>query len=63
MEDMIALLQTNAPLISKTNLRQLRRAIFGMLAMTDRAIRLGVSGWADLKFARGLVMVMQVEPG
>jgi putative transposase len=46
MEDILALLQPIAPLISKTTLRQLSRVIFGMLAMTGRVTMLGISRWA-----------------
>jgi putative transposase len=46
MENILALLQPVAPLISKTTLRQLNRVIFGMLAMTGRVTMLGISRWA-----------------
>ena len=46
MENILALLQPIAPLISKTTLRQLSRVIFGMLAMTGRVTMLGISRWA-----------------
>jgi len=46
MEDILALLQPIAPLISKTTLRQLSRVIFGLLAMTGRVTMLGISRWA-----------------
>lgn len=46
MEDILALLQPIAPLISKTTLRQLSRVIFGVLAMTGRVTMLGISRWA-----------------
>jgi putative transposase len=46
MENILALLQPIAPLISKTTLRQLGRVIFGILAMTGRVTMLGISRWA-----------------
>jgi putative transposase len=46
MDDILALLQPIAPLISKTILRQLSRGIFEMLAMTGRVTMLGISRWA-----------------
>lgn len=46
MEDILALLQPIAALISKTTVRQLSRVIFGMLAMTGRVTMLGISRWA-----------------
>jgi hypothetical protein len=46
MEDILALLQPIAPLISRTTLRQLSRVIFGVLAMTGRVTMLGISRWA-----------------
>jgi putative transposase len=46
MEDILALLQPIAPLISKTTLHQFSRVIFGMLAMTGRVTMLGISRWA-----------------
>ncbi len=46
MSDILALLQSIAPLISKTTLRQLSRVILGLLAMTGRVTMLGISRWA-----------------
>lgn len=46
MNDILALLQPIAPLISKTTLQQLSRVIFGMLVMTGRVTMLGISRWA-----------------
>jgi hypothetical protein len=46
MEDILALLQSITPLISKTTLRQLSRVIFGMLAISGRVTMLGLSRWA-----------------
>jgi len=46
MNEILALLQPIAPLISKTALRQMSRVIFGMLAMTGRVTMLGISRWA-----------------
>lgn len=45
MTDILALLQSIAPLISKTTLRQLSRVILGMLMMTGRVTMLGISHW------------------
>ncbi len=47
MTDILALLQSIAPLISKTTLRQLSRIILGMLMMTGRVTMLGISRWTD----------------
>ncbi len=47
MTDILALLQSIAPLISKTTLRQLSRVILGMLMMTGRVTMLGISRWTD----------------
>jgi putative transposase len=46
MNEILALLQPIAPLISKTTLRQLSRVIFGLLALTGRVTMLGISRWA-----------------
>src|SRR3990170_1003134 len=46
MNDILALLQSIQPHLSKTTLRQLSRVIFGMLGMTGRVTMLGVSRWA-----------------
>jgi len=47
MTDILALLQSIAPLISKTTLRQLSRIILGMLMMTGRVTMLGISRWTE----------------
>jgi len=47
MTDILALLQCIAPAISKTTLRQLSRAILGMLMMTGRVTMLGISRWTE----------------
>jgi len=47
MEEILALLQSIAPLITKTTLRQLSHVIFGMLAMSGRVTMLGISRWTD----------------
>ncbi len=47
MTEIIALLQTIAPLISKTTLRQMRQVIFGMLASSGRMTMLGLSRWTE----------------
>jgi putative transposase len=47
MTDILALLQSIAPLISKTTLRQMGRVIIGMLVMTGRVTMLGISRWTD----------------
>ena len=46
MNDILALLQTIQPHLSKTTKRQLSRVIFGMLGMTGRVTMLGISRWA-----------------
>ena len=47
MTDILALLQSIAPLISKTTLHQLSQVILGMLMMTGRVTMLGISRWTD----------------
>ncbi len=47
MTDILALLQSIAPLISKTTLRQMGRVILGMLMMTGRVTMLGISRWTE----------------
>jgi hypothetical protein len=47
MTDILALLQSITPLISKTTLRQMSRVILGMLMMTGRVTMLGISRWTD----------------
>lgn len=46
MNNILALLQSIQPDLSKTTLRQLSRVIFGMLVMTGRVTMLGISRWA-----------------
>jgi putative transposase len=47
MTEILALLQTIAPLLSKTTLRQLGQVIFGMLAASGRITMLGLSRWTE----------------
>jgi putative transposase len=47
MTEILALLQSIAPLISKTTLRQKRQVIFGMLAASGRITMLGLSRWTE----------------
>ena len=47
MTEILALLQTIAPLVSKTALRQLSQVIFGMLAASGRITMLGLSRWTE----------------
>lgn len=47
MTDILALLQSIAPLISKTTLRQMSRIILGLLMMTGRVTMLGISRWVE----------------
>ena len=47
MTDILALLQSITPLISKTTLRQMSRIVLGMLMMTGRVTMLGISRWTD----------------
>lgn len=47
MTEIVALLQTIAPLISKTALRQMSQVIFGMLAVSGRITMLGLSRWTE----------------
>ena len=47
MTEILALLQTIAPLVSKTTLRQMRQVIFGMLAASGRITMLGLSRWTE----------------
>ena len=44
--EIIALLQCLTPALSVTTVRQFRRIIFGLLAMTGRVTMLGISRWA-----------------
>jgi len=47
MTEILALLQTIAPLISKTTLCQMSQVIFGMLASSGRITMLGISRWTE----------------
>lgn len=47
MTEILALLQTIAPLISKTTLRQMSQIIFGMLASSGRITMLGLARWTE----------------
>lgn len=47
MTEIVALLQTIAPLLSKTTLRQLSHVIFGMLVASGRITMLGISRWTE----------------
>ena len=47
MTEILALLQTIAPLLSKTTLRQMSQVIFGMLATSGRITMLGLSRWTE----------------
>jgi len=47
MTEIVALLQTIAPLIEKRTLRQLRQVVFGMLVVSGRITMLGLSRWTE----------------
>jgi putative transposase len=47
MTEILALLQTIAPQLSKTTLRQMSQVIFGMLAASGRISMLGLSRWTE----------------
>jgi hypothetical protein len=47
MTEILALLQTIAPQLSKTTLRQMSQVIFGMLAASGRITMLGLSRWTE----------------
>jgi putative transposase len=47
MTEIIVLLQTIAPLIDKTTLRQMSQVIYGMLVATGRITMLGLSRWTE----------------
>jgi len=47
MTEILALLQNIAPLVTKTTLRQMSQAIFGMLAASGRITMLGLSRWTE----------------
>ena len=47
MAEILALLQSIAPLFSKTTLRQFSQVIFGMLVASGRITMLGLSRWTE----------------
>jgi putative transposase len=47
MPEILALLQSIAPLLEKTTLRQMRHVIFGMLTVNGRITMLGLSRWTE----------------
>ena len=47
MIEIVALLQTIAPLVEKTTLRQLSQVLFGMLVTPGRLTMLGLSRWTE----------------
>jgi len=47
MPEILALLQSIAPLVSKKTFRQMSHVIFGMLVITGRLTMLGLSRWTD----------------
>ena len=47
MSEIVALLQSIAPLLEPVTFRQMSRIIFAMLAITGRITMLGLSRWAD----------------
>jgi putative transposase len=47
MTDIVALVHCLAPLLSPTNLRQLRHLIFALLCIPNRATMLGLSRWTE----------------
>ena len=47
MPEILALLQTIAPLFEKSTLRQMSHVIFGMLAVNGRLTMLGLSRWTE----------------
>jgi putative transposase len=47
MTDILALLQSLAPVVSKTTLRQMSRILLGMLMMSGRVTMLGISRWTE----------------
>jgi hypothetical protein len=48
MPEIVALLQTLTPLLSKTTLRQLSHVLYGMLVTTRRVTMLEISRWTEL---------------
>lgn len=47
MTEIVALLQTIAPLVEQTTLRQLSQVVFGMLVVSGRITLLGLSRWTE----------------
>jgi hypothetical protein len=47
MTEILALLQTIAPLLEKTTFRQMSRVLFGMLVASGRITMLGLSRWTE----------------
>jgi hypothetical protein len=47
MTEILALLQTIAPLVEKTTLRQISQVIFGILVASGRITMLGLSRWIE----------------
>jgi hypothetical protein len=47
MAEILALIQTIAPYLEKTSLRQMSQVILGMLVMTGRVTMLGLSRWTE----------------
>jgi putative transposase len=47
MTEVLALLQTIAPLLEKMIFRQMSRVIFGMLVASGRITMLGLSRWTE----------------
>src|SRR5664279_2492456 len=47
MPEILALIQTIAPFLEKTRLRQMSQIILGMLVMTGRITMLGLSRWTE----------------
>jgi DDE superfamily endonuclease len=47
MTEIVALLQTIAPLLEKTTLRQLSQVVFGMMVASGRITMLGLSRWTE----------------
>ncbi len=47
MTEIVALLQTIAPLLKKTTLRQMSQVVFGMLVASGRVTMLGLARWTE----------------
>lgn len=47
MTEILALLQSIAPLLEKKTIRQISQVVFGMLVITGRVTMLGLSRWTD----------------